>query len=341
MKFNFKHILFALALLMLSPSAYAKLQVKVSLDSSQIVMGHVTALRFDLIEPADKPAQLMFDKNAMPPQVEPVDWVYGDTTDLGNGLREMQRALIIQSFDSGTYTLPAFLLVSGPDTVRSNQLALKVLPVDVSKMTDVNPIAPVLEFQSRWYDFLPDWLTEFWGWYLAALLIIAGGICAYLIMTKKVAVNLLPQKKRLPPDVIAVNRLNALRDQGLWEKGQDKEYYTRLTDILREYLAERFGINAMEMTSTQILKTLRENKETHMSKDYMEKILSVADFVKFAKVRPLPDDNVRSFQNALSFVEETKPAPEPPAEDASQTPSGGNQTKTQSPKAPHSPSPSK
>jgi hypothetical protein len=43
----------------------------------------------------------------------------------------------------------------------------------------------------------------------------------------------------------------------------------------------------------------------------MQKVVEIADFVKFAKVRPLPDDNVRAWQNALQFVEETKPAPEP------------------------------
>jgi hypothetical protein len=148
-------------------------------------------------------------------------------------------------------------------------------------------------------------------WYLLGIFVIAAGICAYLILTHKVEVNILPQKKRLPPDVIAINRLTALKEAQLWERGQEKEYYTQLIDILREYLQERFSINAMEMTSSQILKALQSNEETRLPHTHMQKVVEIADFVKFAKVRPLPDDNVRAWQNALQFVEETKPAPEP------------------------------
>lgn len=145
-------------------------------------------------------------------------------------------------------------------------------------------------------------------------------------ISSKVSVNILPQKKRLPPDRIAIDRLNALREAQLWEKGQEKEYYTRLIDILRDYLQERFGINAMEMTSSQILKALEANEETRMPHRYMQKVVEIADFVKFAKVRPMPDDNVRSFQNAMQFVEETRPVEEPEnGEQAPGTDNNGNQ----------------
>jgi len=87
----------------------------------------------------------------------------------------------------------------------------------------------------------------------------------------------------------------------------ERDYFTQLTDILREYLQGRFGINAMEMTSAQIMDTLKGQKELDAKKDYVEQILRVADFVKFAKMRPLPDDNIEAFTNALRFVEETKP----------------------------------
>ena len=141
-------------------------------------------------------------------------------------------------------------------------------------------------------------------------------MAAYLIATRKVKVNIIPQKKKLPPYEIAVRRLNALKEAGLWERGQEKDYYTRLIDILRDYLQERFGINAMEMTSQQIVKALSANEATRMPNRHMRNIVEIADFVKFAKARPLPDDNVKAFNNAMQFVEETRPAPEPDAESA-------------------------
>ncbi len=72
----------------------------------------------------------------------------------------------------------------------------------------------------------------------------------------------------------------------------------------------------MEMTSTQIVRALRSNPETRMTADEMRAVLSIADFVKFAKVRPMPDDNAKAFAKAESFVEQTKPKPEPEPEEA-------------------------
>lgn len=318
MKSSIYNILLLIAV-SLAQNAHAagRSQIKASLDSLQLTMGQQTIARVDIVKGADAPSELLVDKNAFPAQVEIIDWLEGDTTDIGNGLVEIKRGLLIQSFDSGVYTIPPFLLVSGPDTIRSNSLSLKVNPVDVTALTDIHPIADVAEFDSKWYDWLPDWITDYWVYILLGLLIIAGDVCAYLIMSKKVNVTILPQKKRLPPDQIAFNRLNALKEAQLWEKGQEKEYYTRLIDILRDYLQERFGINAMEMTSSQILKALRANEETRLSHSRMERVVEIADFVKFAKVRPLPDDNVRAFSDAMQFVEETRPAPETTEESAS------------------------
>lgn len=289
------------------PKGASARSIKAAVDSSQITMGYQTAIRLDIVDQTSNPAQIIVDKNAMPPEVEVVDWADGDTTDLGNGLVEIKRALIIQSFDSGVYTIPPVLMVVGPDTLRTEAITLKVNPVDVSKMEDINPIAGAMEFETKWYDFLPDWITDYWQWILAALLVIVGGICAYLILTKKVDVPLIPKKKPIPPYQLAIMRLNELREQNVWQNGREKEYYTRLIDILRDYLQGRFGINAMEMTSQQITRVLHDNETTRMPNQRMKQILEIADFVKFAKVRPMPDDNLRSLNEAVQFVEETKP----------------------------------
>ncbi|MDE6270694.1 MAG: cell wall anchor protein, partial [Muribaculaceae bacterium] len=72
-----------------------------------------------------------------------------------------------------------------------------------------------------------------------------------------------------------------------------------------------FGINAMEMSSTEIMNSLHHNAATRLSADRMNQVLEVADFVKFARMRPLPDDNVKTYNAAVAFVEDTKPAPQP------------------------------
>ena len=101
----------------------------------------------------------------------------------------------------------------------------------------------------------------------------------------------------------------------MWQSGQEKAYYTQLIDILREYIDSRFSINAMEMTTTEILSSLRANKETKLVENNLKTILEIADFVKFAKMRPLPEDNEASMRNAIKFVELTIPQPEEVNED--------------------------
>ena len=85
------------------PSEAASL--KAQLDSSQITMGYQTAIRFDIVNAADAHSEIYIDKEAMPPQIEVIDWVYGDTTDLGNNRIQIDRTLIVQSFDSGIWEI--------------------------------------------------------------------------------------------------------------------------------------------------------------------------------------------------------------------------------------------
>lgn len=124
-----------------------------------------------------------------------------------------------------------------------------------------------------------------------------------------------------PPYDVAIAKLSRLREEQLCEQGLQKEYYTRLTDILREYLDRRFGINAMEMTSTQIRQALNSSKGEIMSKELVEQVLEIADFVKFAKAQPLGDDNIKAYEAARKFVEDTKPA-----EDTDNDTTGGTKT---------------
>ena len=79
-----------------------------------------------------------------------------------------------------------------------------------------------------------------------------------------------------------------------------------ITDTLRRYIVGRFGINAMEMTSAEILEMIHKNTEAQSVYDSLAQILSLSDFVKFAKMVPLPDENDLSLMNAYLFVNQTK-----------------------------------
>ena len=286
------------------------------LDSTLLLMGKKTAIHLEIVQDKGAKGFLINDVvDTLNAFVEVAERLHADTTDLGNNREQINRDIIIQSFDSGMYIIPAFKYVIGKDTFLSNTLTLKVLPVKVDTLTTINDLKPVEEPPFFFSDYLPEFLVKYWWLILLIILLIAGGIYAYIRWFKKGEVPFVKkQEVYIPPYDEAIMKLTQLKSEKLWEAGQDKEYYTRLTDILRIYLNRRFEINAMEMTTGQIMDVLRKNEETFAVNDQLNKILDMADFVKFAKMRPLPEDNEVAYQRAVNFVNETKPIEVTPEE---------------------------
>lgn len=313
-KITKKLALFALILLispLVSLANVGPISLKASLDSAHIIMGKQTTLHIEIVDNNGVNGALpILDADTIIAEIEVISKSQADTIDLENNRRQINQDIIIQSFDSGLYTIPPIQYIVGKDTFKANPLALKVIPVSVDSLQTIHGQADVINPNSRWYDFLPDFITDYWGWILVVIIVILGAIFGLLLYKKKLPITLTPAKKEIPPYELAIQLLEKLRDEKLCERGQEKEFYTRLTDILRSYIDSRFGINAMEMTTTQIIESLNSNNETVDSKSYVEQVLEIADFVKFAKVRPLPDDNVKSYNWALQFVKETKPIEE-------------------------------
>ncbi len=318
-------LLMLFALFSATATLGAQVKITASLDSATLLMGKQTVLHLEILQQGDQEGIIVEHQNGegniLTENVELIDILRSDTTDLGNDRRQINRDYLIQSFDSGFYSIPPFLYVLDADTFKSNTLALKVMPVNVDTLKTIHGYAPIESIRSKWYDFIPDFITDNWLWILIGIIIIAGIVMAVLMKRQQSAVAA-PKEKPVPPYDLAIKLLNELHEENLCERGQEKEFYTRLTEILREYLFGRFGINAMEMTTTQIIGILSKSEETKQPNRYMKQILEVADFVKFAKVRPLPDDNQRSFRSALQFVEDTRPAPLP--EESSQAPAKEN-----------------
>ncbi|MBQ4006242.1 MAG: cell wall anchor protein [Muribaculaceae bacterium] len=291
--------------------AAGNVTVKAKLDSTQLLMGRVTALHLEIVQDQGTRGVLLQEKSdTLTSMVEIADKPKADTVSLGNNREQINRDLILQAFDSGLYVLPPVAYVVGRDTFESNPLSLKVLPVPVDTTQDIIGIKPVEGVPFKLFDWVPDFISDYWWAWLAGLALIAFGIFAYYHWYKKGINPLKPVKKRLPPYEEAMLALTTLKSRNLWQNGQEKEYFTGLTDILRVYIDRRFGINAVEMTSSQIMDKIKQNKEAHIANDQLKEVLEIADFVKFAKMHTLADDNEIAYQRAVNFVEATKPVPQ-------------------------------
>lgn len=310
----------AFAFTALTPTASAQkaeetavAKVRAGVDSAAVTMADRVILRVEVLKTKGKGTLIGL------PKVEagkPNEWngaevrsVEADSSALPNNRMQVNYRIMLQPFNPGVLTFPAFKYAIDADTFYSEVTTLKVLEPDMPQlMRDsliINPMEGTVSIPARWYDYIPWW----WYW------VIIGGaalalIVVIIILYKKNGPGLLPHRKVVPPYDLAVNRLQKLRARKLAENGQDKEYYTELTDILREYLQGRFGISAREMTSRQIIEAVVENAETSPYGEEFTQLLETADFVKFAKVRALPDENTRSFSTVQNFVEKTKPVEE-------------------------------
>lgn len=248
-----------------------------------------------------------------------------EETDLGNGRKSIRRTYIVQAFDSGLYTLPPIYCISGTDTFPTNQPVLKVEPMPLDSANVVmengqpvdlviNDFTDVRDADYKLLDFLPGWASDYGWWILAAIILLAAIAFVYLKWLRYGKVPQILVRKPIPPYDLAKQSLKALREEALWQKGADKEYYTRLTDILRTYLQGRFGINAMEMTSRQIYDALSANEETRKVRNIANDLMREADFVKFAQNRPDAHENEEAFRWADTIIENTKPVEVKPEE---------------------------
>ena len=311
---KYSYIIFCLAILMCSFTAVAgNVIVSAKMDSAVLLMGKKSAIHLEIVQDKGAIGRLVGDcvtpdtLNAFGEVSKRLD---ADTTDLGNERIQINRDIVIQSFDSGLYVIPPFRFVVEKDTFLSESLSLKVLPVKVDSLSCIHDYKHVESPEFFFSDLFPEFIVKNWWVILLCLLLLAGIIYSYFRWFKKVNVPFVTKTVVvIPPYDEAIMELTRLKSEKLWEAGQDKEYFTRLTDILRNYLDRRFGINAMEMTTGQIMAALRKNEETMPVNDQLNKILDMADFVKFAKMRPMPEDNEVAYQRAMNFVNETKPAP--------------------------------
>lgn len=284
--------------------AAQKTLLDVKMDSASILIGEQTVLHLTLTTDKDKEVQLIIPTDTLMNGVEVLNISAGDTSQIENNRLLIKKDVLITSFDSALYLLPPFLAIDGTDTVQSNQVGLKVtnVPVNVDKPEEFYDIKDVWKPPF----VLADYYAWIFGILLALFLICVIGYVIQRLRNKKSILPFIKAEPPLPPYEQALKELEDIKSQKLWQQGRNKEYYTLMTDTLRRYLANRFGINAMELTSQEIIEMIRRNEEGKVIGDNLHQILNLSDFVKFAKLTPLPEENNQSLQNAYEVIEKTK-----------------------------------
>jgi len=219
----------------------------------------------------------------------------------------LQQTYLLTSFDAGRYILPQIPVLlrrhsnGRIDTVYfdRSELLVKTVPIDTTIFKPYDVKSPI-NYPLTFKEMLP--------WLLLGLAIIALiAVVVYIIIRRRQHKPLFfAPKPKDPPHVIALRELEKIHAEKLWQNNKVKTYYTRVTDVLRVYIEDRYHTRAMEQTSEEILQALAQLSIPEHCLPKIRDFLSMSDLVKFAKYLPDAVENESAVTLIAQFITETK-----------------------------------
>ena len=284
------------------------IKVNAQFDSSAMWIGDQMRLRVEMERQSDVRVEFPAWLEALPRSIEVLDIYPVDSMQTSDGMFHYFQEVLITSFDSGRHVLPPlrfpFVIDGIVDTIATRPAYLYVYRIPLEEEDGITDIKPIYELPVGWADIFP-WVWRIWLSLLVVALI-AFGIYAYNRRRNNQPIFGAP-KPADPPHIVALRELDRLRGEKLWQTNRTKDYYIRLSDVVRNYIEGRFGVAAMEMTSDEILAGLQNvGFEDNNLVGRLSKLFTLADLVKFAKAQPLPDENETSMLDGYLFVNNTK-----------------------------------
>ena len=298
----------ALLLLMANLTQAQRIKATASLDSANILLGDQVRFFLEIDHPKNIEVEFPQVPDTILQKIEVLNQSGIDTFETDDEAFQKQiQSYLITCFDSGTYRIPPYWfkldLDERVDSVPSNGVTLRVqsIPVDTTRgPVDIkNPYGAPLTLKE---------VTP----YILGIILIGAIIFFILYSIKRKKQNkpifTLPKKPKEPAHVLALRELERIKNEKLWQQGKTKQFYSEVTEALRKYIEDRFEIPAMEQTSDETLESFRYRRDLLKEKTFenLKQILKLADLVKFAKYKPLPDDDNLALVNAFFFVNDTK-----------------------------------
>lgn len=289
-------------------SLTAQVTVGIGLDSTTLLIGDQLGVSIDLSVPAGSEIEAVnYGEWAEAGNVELLEVGELNTVNEGPPVLLQQR-LLLTTFDSGYHYFPPLEVVytqnGRRDTARSSDLGMTVATIPVAREATIRDNKDIIEEKINWLDLLP---------------FIGGGILAVMLVLFLWRLSgIVPERKKTPPPppkpahLVALERLDQLEAEAIWQKGEIKAFQSELTHVLRAYLEDRFSMQALEATTAEIRQSM---KEFQLDEDgTIHAVLSTADMVKFAKAEPDSSVHPAALQTVRDFVLATRQQ-EPVAED--------------------------
>lgn len=301
MKKIFLSIFLAFALVNISFAG--EISVKATLEPNEILIGQQSTYKLELIQPATEKVSWPQFSDTLATNVQILEKLKTDTAKISDGRISITTEYLVSSYDSGFYYIPEQIFETATEKVTSNPVGLTVNTVQVNEQTDdINAEKNIMSAPFSWIE-----LARWSGIGLAAVLIIAIIVLLLMRFVFNKKVTILPETPEvvLPAHVVALQKLEQIKTEKIWQQGQIKQFYTDITDVIREYLSGAYGINAMEMTTDEIVALVKKNKDLDEIRLVLKDMLELSDLVKFAKFVPLENENEKAVLDAFMIVEKT------------------------------------
>lgn len=236
----------------------------------------------------------------------PIDASKLQISDVGGNM-VIKNTITIAIYNAGVFGIPgpSVMVTDGQNEVlpTASKTVQVFLPLRLTQQdsVDINPIKDIMYEKAD----ITDYLVYIYI-LVALLLMMLVGYYFYKRKNAKPSIELQEVIILIQPDQKALQALEHLKEENLWQNGQIKAYQTRLTDIIRTYLEERYGINAPEMTTDEIAIALKNVDFDMKYTIELKEILQVADLVKFAKATPDVDIHSLFMDKAVDFVINTR-----------------------------------
>ena len=214
-------------------------------------------------------------------------------------LLDLKGSVVITSFEEGIYELPQIAIgrVSEDgviDTLMFDpvRLEVKTMPVDTATFTPHD-----IKGQIRY----PLTFAELFPWLCGFLLLTILVILVVRLIRRRLSAGSADVRKD-PAHIVALRKLDEYRGSQMWAPEKQKLFYSGVTDVLREYISERYGISAMEMTTAEIFADMKNVDAPQELLSEVRDLFDRADFVKFAKYVASDEDNASALPVAVRFV---------------------------------------
>ena len=280
------------------PMLYAQ-EVKVETNTKNIKIGEQIQYKVSVETPADTPVSFPEGQTFAP--LEMVKTRAADTLRDGGKYRLVKEYYLTQ-FDEGKYTIPSQKIRINNKDYFTDSLLVEVHTVAIDTLKQpLYDIKPIQEVKKPFTSY---------GWILtiiAAVLLLLIVAFVYFVFIRKKKFPFLQTQKKLPPFDRAIQDLKELQNSKYLIQSQHKEYYTRLTDIVKAYLEEEVHILAKESTTDELLtkiNLLQEKGKLNLNQETitnLKRVLQTADLVKFAKNKP-SDDNAEYDRETIENV---------------------------------------